>query len=176
MELIVETEAAGVVLNWHGYQVACETCEAADRLTLRSGTYSQWDRGESAVAVCPAGHEFQHPLVYPQVVGDAARHGPGSPRVPNWRPHLRFEQDYDLEGLANLQYVVDYLPWETTGHIGQGWWEEHWPELVAASETGPDWLRYQFIPYEIRVARGTPPSFLTDLPEPPERADHISPS
>lgn len=173
MKLTVATEVTGVTLDWYGYRVACEACGADTGLTLRSGTYSQWDAGETAVAVCSrCEEEFQHPLVTPQVVDDASR---GQVRE-SWRPHLRHEEDYDLEGLANLKYMVEYLPWEKTGHLGPGWWEQRHPGLVAASLNGPDWLKYQYVPYSIRVERGTPPHFLTDLPKPPGfRLDLLAP-
>lgn len=149
------TVVLGMPLDWHGYRLACPECGSSDRWALRAGTYSQWDTGESAEAECPNGHVLRtHPLVYPQFVRalkaageEAGRTGSGQLDVGDWHPHFRTERDGDLDGFANLRYVVDYLSWHQTGHLPAGWWPRQWPGLVqAAREAGvpvPYWIGQQ---------------------------------
>jgi hypothetical protein len=159
MELNVTASASlDWPLDWYGYVVRCPSCGASEGLTLRAGTKPGHDEDNAGWADvrCPAGddHDFEHPLVYPDLVRYAAgrrREGEPAGHMPGWLPHVRSK--FAREGPD----VPDrWMNWEradySTSHrrYADGHWQRHWPALVGAAYSGLSaGLTLDDVPYTI---------------------------
>ena len=83
-----EVRVAAEVMWGRGWMLACRDCGATRGWRLRAGTAGDRDLGETAEAVCPAGHVQEHPGSRPADSAGLAdvRRGqfpqfPGVPRI-----------------------------------------------------------------------------------------------
>jgi len=121
------------------YVIACPDCGASEALNLRIQNPRD-TVGEIASVVCPAGHEFEHPLVYPEMVYVLITHEHSRIETIEqtlieigWQPHARSRTrsaDGDLP--SDHQVLIEHEPWRVVDDADYR--RRSWPQLVSTAE------------------------------------------